>query len=602
MTCISIPTASNDDARADRPVERLLEEHWPERARRLTRRELWTEIIAGAVFLACALALATGAGVIDGSTALLLGGMYAVVSRVEFPLGAGYFVPSYLVLVPMLFLLPPEIVPLLVAASLTAGALGQFLVRKGPIERVLFSVPDATHALGPALVLSLTGTHKTGLAALACYGGAFLAGCLFDMLSSVLREAGGLGVAPQLQLRVVVVCWLVDGCLAPFGLIIALGARTDLTTVLAAGPFSALLWLLARERSARIEQSRKRFDQAVTDPLTQLGNRRKLAADLETSLATRKPHVLMLFDLNGFKHFNDSFGHVAGDELLRRLSARLAEALVGHGTAYRLGGDEFCVLMGSPADLDIAIGLAADALQERGETFTVGATYGAALLPHEADTLAGALQLADERMYARKHRGSAAGEQAAAVLMQMLRAGRPSLHQHALEVASLAGMVGRELHLGGDELTELRRAAELHDIAEVVSPPNGVGRSAVLSERVLSAAPALVGAAAIVRAIDEHWDGTGHPDGLAGEAIPLAARIITVCDAYATMTTVRAVTPMRACAELRVGAGRQFDPAVVTALSTVCEREDEGDGLLADVRLRTARETAAQLRTVLEHA
>src|SRR4029077_1106425 len=148
-----------EDLRSNRPVERLLEDSWETRERRISRRELLVESAASLVFLAIAFPLAVttvGASHIDVPLAAALVVLYALSSCfVRFPIGAGYVVPSYMVLVPMLLLLPPGIVPLMTAGGLMLGTLGQVAARRVGIERVLFSIPDAWHALGPALVLLL---------------------------------------------------------------------------------------------------------------------------------------------------------------------------------------------------------------------------------------------------------------------------------------------------------------------------------------------------------------------------------------------------------------------------------------------------------------
>ena len=113
--------------------------------------------------------------------AVALVALYALISRIEFPVGAGYVVPSYLVLVPMLALLPVGVVPLLTALGLVLGALGQWAARRAGPERVLFSVPDAWHAVGPAAVLLLAGPLHGGTRAAAVYVLAFGAGCLLDL-------------------------------------------------------------------------------------------------------------------------------------------------------------------------------------------------------------------------------------------------------------------------------------------------------------------------------------------------------------------------------------------------------------------------------------
>jgi two-component system, cell cycle response regulator len=147
-------------------------------------------------------------------------------------------------------------------------------------------------------------------------------------------------------------------------------------------------------------------EEARTDPLTGLRNRRSLMDDMAAELVAataEEPRAIVLFDLDGFKEYNDAFGHPAGDGLLARLGRRLADAVRGHGQAYRLGGDEFCVLLRPDAAGVEPLALACvAALSERGDGFDVTTSYGAVLAPDEARTATGALQLADRRMYAHK--------------------------------------------------------------------------------------------------------------------------------------------------------------------------------------------------------
>ncbi len=146
--------------------------------------------------------------------------------------------------------------------------------------------------------------------------------------------------------------------------------------------------------------------QAQTDALTGLGNRRKLMADLRREIqeaSVESPRVLVIFDMDGFKRYNDTYGHPAGDALLMRLGANLTRAIHPYGSAYRLGGDEFCVLVVTGASgAKTIISLAAGALTEKGEGFAVRSSHGAVILPHEARDATVALRIADQRMYAQK--------------------------------------------------------------------------------------------------------------------------------------------------------------------------------------------------------
>jgi diguanylate cyclase (GGDEF)-like protein len=345
----------------------------------------------------------------------------------------------------------------------------------------------------------------------------------------------------------------------------------------------------ARQAAADIVAHQVLREQALTDSLTSLGNRRKLAADADGLLArasASKPLVLILFDLNGFKSYNDTFGHQAGDAVLARLGGKLAASVSSCGTAYRLGGDEFCVLLSAEsAELNPLVAAAAGALEEHGENFAVSAAYGAVLLPHEAANIDYAMQLADERMYSRKKgRSSLAGDQTRDVLMRIIHARQPALRDHSSEVAQLCRRVGLRFAMAAEELDELVRAAELHDVGKVGIPdailqkPGALSdaewefmnQHTILGERILSASPALRPVAVIVRATHERWDGCGYPDGIAADRIPLGARIIAACDAYEAMTSDRCYRPRRdhdaACEELQREAGHQFDPKVVEVL------------------------------------
>ena len=339
--------------------------------------------------------------------------------------------------------------------------------------------------------------------------------------------------------------------------------------------------------------------EALTDGLTGLPNRRRLMLDLEQAFHPHgrhhlrgeadggiRPATFAFFDLDGFKGYNDTFGHAAGDMLLDRLAGRLAATVAGHGRAYRLGGDEFCVLLDGQRALDDDACLRAcrAALEEQGDGFRVGASCGAVTIPDEAGSPTHALQLADQRMYAAKRRARTSSRaQTRDVLLQLLREREPELHHHLHGVAALAAAVGRRMSLDAEQLDEVTRAAELHDVGKIAIPDEILHKPAsldagewelmrqhtVIGDRILGAAPAMRPVAEIVRASHERWDGDGYPDGLAGEQIPLGARIVSVCDAFHAMTTPRPYqrTLMRdeALAELRRCAGTQFDPAVVEA-------------------------------------
>jgi two-component system cell cycle response regulator len=324
---------------------------------------------------------------------------------------------------------------------------------------------------------------------------------------------------------------------------------------------------------------------AVTDALTDLGNRRQLMADLKRALECgpeAEPRILAIFDLDGFKLYNDTFGHPAGDVLLSRLGASLRAAVEPVGSCYRLGGDEFCMLTEVPDDLGALLDATTGALSEEGEGFNVTTSVGVVFLPEEATVSIDALRLADQRLYVQK-RGRSGRDQVHEVLLQALFERDPGLRLHVQSVVETASAVGATLGLSTDELSELKLAARLHDVGKLAVPdvvlqkpgPLDIDEWAfikqhtVIGERILGAAPAWKGVANIVRATHERWDGEGYSDGLTGGEIPVAARIIAVCDAYSAMTTSRpyraAISREQALAELHRCAGTQFDPKVVAA-------------------------------------
>ena len=330
---------------------------------------------------------------------------------------------------------------------------------------------------------------------------------------------------------------------------------------------------------------------SMTDALTGIPNRRQLKLDLDQGLkqASRdRPLLLMLFDLNGFKGYNDTFGHPAGDALLIRLAKALEQAMTEHGgCAYRLGGDEFCVLASVDPDATTPIVAAASqALSEHGGGFSITASYGAILLPQESQDVTEAMRQVDQRMYAQKTSERRSPErQTRDVLLRALQERNPELAQRHAEVARLVEAVAERMALPHDEHTQLRQAAELHDVGKMGIPEEllhkpapldaeewaFVRRHPLIGERIIGAAPALAPAARLVRSTHERFDGSGYPDGLAGEQIPLGARIIAVCDAFTAMTSSRPYAAQRtlseAIAELRQCAGSQFDPAVVDLFS-----------------------------------
>jgi diguanylate cyclase (GGDEF)-like protein len=331
---------------------------------------------------------------------------------------------------------------------------------------------------------------------------------------------------------------------------------------------------------------------ATTDPLTGLGNRRRLLDDLQRKLqkvTDARPGLLMLLDLNGFKNYNDTFGHPAGDALLVRLGHALTEAVAAFGgRAYRPGGDEFCVIAADASQRKELEHAASRALSETGKGFTISTAYGSVVIPEDAGDPTEAMRKADNAMYAQKSSEHvSAGRQSADVLLSALTEHHPEIGDHVTGVTELALAVARRLDIDGQDLDRVRGAAVLHDIGKIAIPDTIINKSGALDddewafirrhtligERIVASAPALRGVAPLVRSSHESFDGSGYPDGLAGDAIPLGARVIAICDAFDAMISSRPYSPPKtvdeALMELRRCAGTQFDPALVSVFEQV---------------------------------
>jgi len=337
---------------------------------------------------------------------------------------------------------------------------------------------------------------------------------------------------------------------------------------------------------------------ARVDALTGLGNRRALVEALDRRIpaaSEEHPLVLAIYDLDGFKAYNDSFGHLAGDALLARFAERLADGVSTSGAAYRMGGDEFCCLVSvDPGEVDAHIERGSSALSETGAGFEIGCSAGSVLLPREAQSPDAALALAAQRMYARKAGPRrVATRQTADALLELLAARDGSLRQHTRDVADLAAEAAEVLGLDEQEVKRVRLAAELHDVGKTAIPDSILNKPSALNdaewafirdhtligERIVRAAPDLADVAELIRSSHESFDGSGYPDGLAGESIPLGARIVAACDAFDAIVSSRPYRQARsveeALTELRRCRGTQFDAQVVDIVCEIAQRRDK---------------------------
>ena len=383
------------------------------------------------------------------------------------------------------------------------------------------------------------------------------------------------------------------GLLAGAAALLGAGAAWSIGAPVALVLCAAIAWT-GLWRAGRAEAAKRAATRL--DDLTGLPNGAQLREDVSAFLAVRQgdeQRTLLIFDLVGFKKYNDSFGFACGDALLRRLSRKLRDAVGDQAAIYRLRGAQFAVLS-AHADVSALRTAAGDALFEIGEGFMIRCAMGTVSVPSEAADVSEALKLADQEVQAERATLRSQGVDELSVTSSALAGARvvPSRY----DVAQLSVSVGQCLGMGGEELDHLECAAALRDVG-MMSVPDAVvhapGRltdedwrfvqlHTLVGERLLRSNFGMDGVAGVVRSSHERWDGQGYPDRRSGEDIPLASRIVFVCSAFQDMTTQRshrpALTSQQALRELERCAGSQFDPAVVAAFVGAFSDSTGADG------------------------
>lgn len=386
----------------------------------------------------------------------------------------------------------------------------------------------------------------------------------------------------------------------PFGLLVALGGQQQTflprdMTVLESYAAQVAIAL----SNAQLYQTERSL--AARDPLTALLNHRSfheaIDAELERCAKENSRSSIVLVDLDDFKQVNDEDGHAAGDRLLRAAARALSEACRREDLAFRVGGDEFALLLprlDETEALKIANRVCASikSLDPR-----MGASAGVAGVSASGVEKEALLGQADRRLYAakqavsrRSRNGSASGadgldsQTAIELLTGAMELSHGATIEHCGAVAQMAVAVAERLGSDPAECALIRQSALVHDIGKLAIPRAVLDKPGPLTDaewelvrrhpadgaELLLRVDSLSALAAAVRASHERWDGRGYPDGLAGEDIPMAARIIAACDAFEAMTGDRPYrvprTITEALDELRACAGSQFDPRVIDAL------------------------------------
>ena len=333
------------------------------------------------------------------------------------------------------------------------------------------------------------------------------------------------------------------------------------------------------------------------DILTELYNRTYFEEEMARMERRREGSVgLILFDLDGLKLVNDSFGHEQGDQLLVRTAELLRGCFRESDILARIGGDEFAVLFRdtTPDSMELAVARVYQAvadLRSQSQRIPLSLSAGYAYSDDQTLSMRDLFREADNNMYREKlHRSQSARSTIVQTVMSLLEARDFITEGHADRLQEMLTRLARAAGLPESRMTDLRLLAQFHDIGKVgipdrillkpgpLSPEEMVEmkRHSEIGHRIANSSPDLLPVADWVLKHQEWWNGAGYPLGLAGEKIPIECRILAIADAYDAMTSDRpyrkAMSHDAAVTELRRCAGTQFDPTLVELFIQGCRQ------------------------------
>jgi diguanylate cyclase (GGDEF)-like protein/PAS domain S-box-containing protein/putative nucleotidyltransferase with HDIG domain len=356
---------------------------------------------------------------------------------------------------------------------------------------------------------------------------------------------------------------------------------------------------LCRDVGERKQMEQKLEYLSYNDQLTGLYNRRFFEEELNRLDVKRNlPLTIVMADVNGLKLVNDSFGHVIGDELLKKVAEVMSKGFRADDIIARLGGDEFVVLLPNTDAYEteqIVKRIKGLALKEKVGSIDISISFGYETKTNVKEKIHEIFKKAEDQMYKKKlFESPSMRGKTIKVIISTLHEKNKREEQHSLRVSALCQSMGEAIGLTEEEIEELRTVGLLHDIGKIAIEENILNKPGKLTSdeweeikrhpeigyRILSTVNDMSEMAEHVLAHHERWDGRGYPKGLKGKEIPFQSRIMAIADAYDAMTSersYRSALPERiAIEELQKNSGIQFDPKLIKIfVSKVLESHDD---------------------------